>query len=126
MSEKVYVRKCEKYTIWESSTPLEVDVEKLKRCDPPYEGESHEDLLNYLSENVFNNYDWADNETNKEVYGEDEAYDLTMDDSPEMDVYSDSREKSADDWIEIGVPNEEYRKTGRFETFADNMPRNDW
>jgi len=126
MSEKVYVRKCERYTIWESSTPLEVDVEKLKRCDPPYEGESHEDLLNYLSENVFNNYDWADNETNKEVYGEDEAYDLTMDDSPEMDVYSDSREKSADDWIEIGVPNEEYRKTGRFETFADNMPRNDW
>ena len=126
MSEKIYLRKVERYTVWEASQPIEVDVEKLRQCDPPYEGDSHEELITYLSENVFNNYDWADNDTNKKVYGEDESYELTMDDSPEMKVYSDTREKYADDWIEIGVPNEEYRKTGRFESFADTMPRNDW
>jgi len=124
MSEKIYVRKVERYTVWEASKPIEVDVEKLRKCEPPYEGDSPEELLEYLDENVYNNYDWS--EENAEVYGEDESYDLTMDEVYEMEVYSDTREKFEDSWIEIGEPNEEYRKTGRFESFADNMPRNDW
>jgi len=124
MSEKIYVRKVERYTVWEASKPIEVDVEKLRKCEPPYEGDSPEELLEYLDENVYNNYDWS--EENAEVYGEDESYDLTMDEVYEMEVYSDTREKFEDSWIEVGEPNEEYRKTGRFESFADNMPRNDW
>ena len=39
MSEKFYVRRCEKYTIWEATEePIEVDVDKLRKCEPPYEG----------------------------------------------------------------------------------------
>jgi len=124
MSEKIYIRKVERYTVWEASKPIEVDVEKLRKCEPPYEGESPEELLEYLEKNVYNNYEWS--EENAEVYGEDESYDLTMDEVYEMEVYSDSREKFEDSWIEVGQPNEEYRKTGRFESMADNMPRNDW
>lgn len=124
MSEKIYVRKVERYTVWEASKPIEVDVEKLRKCEPPYEGDSPEELLEYLDENVYNNYDWS--EENAEVYGKDESYGLTMDEVYEMEVYSDSRDKFEDSWIEIGQPNEEYRKTGRFESMADNMPRNDW
>lgn len=124
MSEKIYVRKVERYTVWEASKPIEVDVEKLRKCEPPYEGDSPEELLEYLEENVHNNYEWS--EENAEVYGEDESYDLTMDEVYEMEVYSDTREKFEDSWIEVGQPNEEYRKTGRFESMADNMPRNDW
>lgn len=125
MSEKIYVRKVERYTVWEASKPIEVDVEKLRKCEPPYEGDSPEELLEYLDENVYNNYDWS--EQNAEVYGEDESYKLTMEELYEgMEVYSDSREKFEDSWIEVGQPNEEYRKTGRFESMADNMPRNDW
>jgi len=124
MSEKIYIRKVERYTVWEASKPIEVDVEKLRKCEPPYEGESPEELLEYLEKNVYNNYEWS--EENAEVYGEDESYDLTMDEVYEMEVYSDTREKFEDSWIEIGQPNEEYRKTGRFESMADNMPRNDW
>ena len=124
MSEKIYVRKVERYTVWEASKPIEVDVEKLRKCEPPYEGDSPEELLEYLDENVYNNYDWS--EENAEVYGKDESYDLTMDEVYEMEVYSDTREKFEDSWIEVGQPNEEYRKTGRFESMADNMPRNDW
>jgi len=119
MSEKIYVRKCERYTVWEASEPIEVDVEKLRQCEPPYEGDSSEELLEYINENVMNNYDWAD--TNKEVYGNDAAYDLTFDECYDMEVYSDSREKYAQEWLDVGVPNEEYRKMGGFEVMATNV-----
>ena len=39
MSEKFYVRMCEKFTQGRASTPIEVDVGKLRKCDPPYEGD---------------------------------------------------------------------------------------
>ena len=122
MSEKIYVRKCERFTQWEASEPIEVDVEKLRNCVPHYEGETEKDLLDYLQENVLYNYDWAEDETNKEVYGEDAAYDLTFE-SCDMDVYSDSRNKYAQEWLDIGEPNEEWRKIGGFEvreTSVDN------
>lgn len=118
MSDKVYVRMCEKFTQWRASEPVEVDVEKLRKCEPPYKGNSHEELLDYLNDEVWNNYDWS--ETNAEVYGEDEAYDLMMEDVT-LEEYSDTRDKYADEWLEVGVPNDEYRKVGRFESFADNM-----
>lgn len=119
---KVYVRKCERFTQWEASEPIEVDVEKLRNCVPPYEGETEKDLLDYLQENVLHNYDWAEDETNKEVYGEDAAYDLTFE-SCDMEVYSDTRDKYAQEWLDVGEPNEEWRKMGRFEvreTSVDN------
>lgn len=125
MSEKIYVRKVERYTVWEASAPIEIDVEKLRQCEPPYEGDSHEELLDYLNENVYNNYEWSDE--NGENYGDgDAAYDLTMEECYDMEVYSDTREKYEDSWLEVGAPNEEYRKVGRFESFANNMPKNDW
>ena len=124
MSEKIYIRKVERYTMWDASNPIEIDVDKLRQCEPPYEGDSNEELLQYLEENVYNNYEWSD--TNGGVYGKDEAYELTMEEVYDMETYSDTREKYEDYWIEIGVPNEEYRKTGRFESFANNMPQNNW
>ena len=122
MSEKLYVRKGERFTQWEASEPIEVNVEKLRNCVPPYEGETEKELLDYLQENVLYNYDWAEDETNKEVYGEDAAYDLTFE-SCDMDVYSDTRDKYAQEWLDIGEPNDEWRKMGGFEvreTSVDN------
>ena len=52
MSEKNYIRMCETYTVIQSSKPIYVDVEKLRECDPPYEGETHEELLSYLQDNI--------------------------------------------------------------------------
>ena len=117
MSDKVYVRMCERFTQWRASTPIEVDVEKLRKCDPPYEGNSHEELLQYLSDEVWNNYDWQ--ETNEEIYGET-AYDLMMEDV-DLEEYSDTRDKYAQEWLDVGVPNDEWRKMGRFEVFATNV-----
>ena len=74
MSEKLYVRRCEKYTIWEATEePIEVHVDKLRKCEPPYEGSTTEELWKYLEENV---YDWDNSEdffeNNKDTYGEEE------------------------------------------------------
>lgn len=124
MSEKMFIRKVERYTVWQATEPIEIDVEKLRSCDPPYEGDSPEELLQYLQDNVYNNYDWG--YTNAEVYGEDEAYLLTLEEVEYNEPYSDSRNKYEDSWIEIGVPNQEYRKVGHFEVKSDNMPKNDW
>tara|TARA_R110001632_G_scaffold133958_1_gene249104 strand:- start:667 stop:1044 length:378 start_codon:yes stop_codon:yes gene_type:complete len=122
MNEKVYVRKCERYTVWQATEPIEVDVEKLRKCEPPYIGQSEQDLLEYLVENVWNNEDFYSNDTNKEVYGEDEVYALSLEDAWEYnEPYSDSRDKYEAAWIDVGVPNEEYRKTGEFEIIATNV-----
>lgn len=117
MSDKVYVRMCERYTQWRASTPIEVDVEKLRKCDPPYEGNSHEELLQYLSDEVWNNYNWY--VTNEEIYGET-TYDLIMEDV-DLEVYSDTRLKYAQEWLDVGVPNDEWRRTGGFEVFETNV-----
>ena len=123
MSEKIYVRKVERFTQWASSEPIEIDVEKLRECEPPYEGNTNEELMMYLKDNVYQNYDWY--ETNQEKY--ENAYDLTFDDT-ELEVYSDTRMDWEESWIEVGVPNEEYRKVGKFQSFCDTMPEdnNNW
>ena len=123
MSGKIYVRKVERFTQWASSEPIEIDVEKLRECEPPYEGNTNEELMMYLKDNVYQNFDWF--ETNQEKY--ENAYDLTFDDT-ELEVYSDTRMDWEESWIEVGVPNEEYRKVGKFQSFCDTMPEdnNNW
>ena len=123
MSEKLFVRRCERYTVWEATEPIEVDVEKLRKCDPPYEGNSNEELLSYLEEHIIDGWDFLEDEHNQEVYGEDDLYQLSFEDV-EYSPYSDSREKFGDFWTDIGVPNEEYRKMGGFEVFDHS--RNDY
>jgi hypothetical protein len=119
--DKVYVRQAERYTVWEATEPIEVDVEKLRKCEPPFEGENEQDLLEYLKDNVWGNYDWAENETNQEVYGEDAAMELTFDEVYDVEIYSDTREKYQQAWLDVGVPNDEYRKMGGFEVKATNV-----
>lgn len=118
MSEKIYVRKVERYTQWASSQPIEIDVEKLRECEPPYQGNSHQELIEYLKDNVYQNFDWA--EANNETY--ENAYDLTFEES-ELEVYADTRIDWEESWMEVGVPNEEYRKVGKFDSFVDTAPK---
>jgi hypothetical protein len=93
--EKLYVRMCERYTIWEASLsstepPLRLMLKLYVKCTPAYEGETAADLLEYL-EDIRGDYDWY--EENMEHFDdEDEAYQLIFDEQPEMEVYSDSRE----------------------------------
>ena len=118
MSEKIYVRKVESWTISAASDPIEVNVEALRKCEPPYEGDSEQELVNYLQNNVWNEYEFYGNETNKEVYGEDALYDLGMEESYVENEFFDSRNKGADESIQVGVPDEEWTKQGGFQPLA--------
>ena len=118
MSEKIYVRKVESWTISAASEPIEVNVEALRKCEPPYEGDSEQELVNYLHNNVWNEYEFYGNETNKEVYGEDALYDLGMEESYVENEFFDSRNKGADESIQVGVPDEEWTKQGGFQPLA--------
>tara|TARA_B100000401_G_C52148983_1_gene413126 strand:- start:71 stop:448 length:378 start_codon:yes stop_codon:yes gene_type:complete len=124
MNKKLHIRKVERYTIWEATEPIAIDVEKLRKCDPPYEGNTEEELFEYLLENIWEDWDaeFTENKHNIEVYGEDALYDLMLEEGCyETSVYSDSREKGQESWFELGVPNDEYRKTGGFESRVNNM-----
>ena len=118
MSEKIYVRKIETWTISSASKPIEVNVEALRKCVPPYEGDSEQELVNYLQNEVWNEYEFYENETNKEVYGEDEVYDLCMEEAYVENEFFDSRNKGEDTSIQVGVPNEEWTKYGGFQPLA--------
>ena len=120
MSEKIYVRKVETWTISSASEPIEVNVEALRNCEPPYEGDSPEDLVNYLTENVWGEYEFYENETNIEVYGEDAVYDLVMEECYVENEFFDSRTKGEEANIQVGVPNEEYTRYGGFEVLASS------
>lgn len=118
MKTPIYIRRCERYTSWQATEPIEINLEKIRKCDPPYEGETEESLLSYIQDNVFSNEDWF--ETNKEFYGEEEAYDLVfMEDS--MEIYSDTRDKYSQEWLDVGIPNEEHRRMGNFEVLATSV-----
>ena len=126
MSEKVYVRKVETWTISAASEPIEVNVEALRKCEPPYEGNSDEDLAQYLFDNVYMNYDWYENETNKEVYGEDAVYELCMEEVYDMEEFFDSRNKGEESFIQVGVPNPEWTKQGGFQPSATGQFNSNW
>ena len=117
--EKMYIRFCEAYRVAQASEPVEVDVEALRKCTPSYDGDSYGELLEYL-EVIQGDYDWY--EDNKEHFDdEDDAYALIFDEWPEMEVFDDSRENGAETWLEVGVPNEEYRRYGNWEMRATNI-----
>jgi hypothetical protein len=126
MSEKVYVRKVETWTVSSASEPIEVNVEALRKCEPPYEGNSDEELAKYLFDNVYMNYDFYENETNKEVYGEDAVYELCMEEVYDMEEFFDSRNKGEESWIQVGVPNPEWTKYGGFEVKANGHYESNW
>ena len=98
---------------------LEVNVEALRKCEPPYEGNSDEELVQYLYNNVYMDYDFYENEHNQEVYGEDAVYQLSMEEVYDMEEFFDSRNKGEDAFIQVGTPDTEYTKHGGFNATAN-------
>jgi hypothetical protein len=119
MSEKIYVRKVETWTISSASEPIEVNVEALRKCEPPYEGDSDQELVNYLQNNVFMEYEFYENETNIEAYGEDAVFDLVMEEAYVDNEFFDSRNKGEESSLQIGIPDEEWSKYGGFQPLAN-------
>lgn len=112
---EIFLRKCEIYTTKRCSDPVKIDVEKLRECNPPYKGNSHKELLNYLEEHVFYNEDWW--QENEKVYKDDV---IVGEELYIENEYFDSRAKGANEWFEIGIPSKDYGKNGFFQTIESN------
>ena len=92
---KLQVRYLEQYTIIRATDPIEFNTEDFE----DFVGETEEDFLEYI------------NELRDEDY--ERVYDLEYGDS---EVIYDSRTKFGDEWLDCGVPNENFRKNGNFQT----------
>ena len=107
------IRKCERFTSWQTSEVATLDPEKFKNISVPFTGETEEEFLNYIQDNRYELEEIYD-EIEKEL-GEETLAELGKLWSPEWTEYSNSKSKGEESWFESGKENPEYRKTGGFE-----------
>lgn len=103
------IRKCERVTICYCSEPVTLNPDKFRNLSVPFEGETEEDFLNYISESKYDFediWDEFDVETQEQL-----VYFL----EPEMTEYANSAWKFEDSWHESGRVDETWTKTGGFE-----------
>jgi len=103
------IRKCERVTSYLCSEVVTLDPEKFKNLSIPFEGETEEDFLNYISQNTYefdDIWDEIDEETQEQLVSLLE---------PEMTEYSNSTWKGEESWHESGRVDENWTNTGGFE-----------
>ena len=103
------IRKCERYTSWQCSEVATLDPEKFKTLSIPFEGETEEEFLNYISENTWE-FDEIWDELDEETQNQ-----LSSILDPSWTEYSNSAYKFEDSWHELGKGDETWTKTGGFE-----------
>ena len=109
------IRKCERYTSWQTSKISKLDPNKFKSISVPFTGKSEKEFLHYISDNLLelrDIYKEFDIETQSEL---EKLWE------PEWTEYANSTWKEENSWYESGKPNKEYRKDGGFESiFSTN------
>ena len=103
------IRKCETYKVVRSTEVATIDPEKFRNLPTPYEGESEEEFIQYLSEiDLWDIESELDSETMKEVFKLIE---------PEWNEFYNSSQDGSENWFEIGEENGEfYNNNCGFET----------
>ena len=102
------IRKCQTYSVTSKTKTAVLDPEKFRNLSIPYEGDSEEDFVNYISELYIDDiYDELDEETLSEL---DKFHD-----NVEWEEWYNSAWDGEESWFDIGEENEEYRRTGGFE-----------
>lgn len=120
------IRKCEKYTNWEASSPISLNPEDFQTLPEfPYEGniESELEFVEYIQE--LYHEDWYDICDQLEELGQVELADqISLLFEADMDIYSSTTDKEANEWFDIGEADESYSKyggfNGRHNTLSDN------
>lgn len=103
------IRKCERVTINYCSDAVNLDPEKFRNVSIPFEGETEEDFLTYISQNTWEFEDiWGE-------FDEETQTQLGSLLEPEMTEYANSSWKFEDSWHESGRADETWTKTGGFE-----------
>ena len=104
------IRKCKTWTSWEATEVANLNPDKFKNLSIPFQGETEEDFLNYLSSNGYELREEISHEIDKETL--DELYKLW---DPVWQQYANSSSKGEDSWLESGQQNPEFRKSGGFD-----------
>jgi hypothetical protein len=104
------IRKCERYTSWQTTEVANLDPEKFKTVSIPFEGETEEEFLNYIESNRY------ELEEICEEFDEETLSELGKIWDPEWIEYSNSAWKFEDSWYESGRVDETWTKTGGFES----------
>jgi len=104
MKDKYYIRKFEGYHVWAGSMASPVTVEPLRKCEPPFTGETEEDLVKYLEEECQWNEGWLESAKKAGMPEEEaEAIYCFEDWSPcEMTVIDDSRSNGEISCMQVG------------------------
>jgi hypothetical protein len=102
------IRKCQTYSVTSKTKTAVLDPEKFRNLSIPYEGDSEEEFVNYISELYIDDiYEELDEETFSEL---DKFHD-----NVEWEEWYNSAWDGEESWFDIGEENEEYRRTGGFE-----------
>jgi len=110
------IRKCRKWTSWESGSVVELNPDDFRNLSIPFEGETDEEFLSYLESNL-----WELEELYDEI--DSELYEKIMQiHQPEFKEYYNSLYKYEECWIESGEVNKEFTKNGEFETYLSTEP----
>ena len=106
------IRLVERRTVMTTSEVANLDPEKFRNLSIPYEGDSEEDFLNYISslyfEDVYDELRELDEDTLNEF--------LKLNDNISRTQFFDSSTKGSDEWYELGEYDIDHIKNGRFRT----------
>ena len=102
------IRKCQTYSVTSKTQTATLNPEKFRNLSTPYEGESEEEFVNYISELYIDDiYEELDEETLTELN--------KFFDDVEWEEWYNSAWDGEESWFDIGEENPEYRRTGGFE-----------
>lgn len=102
------IRKCETYSVTSKTKTANLDPEKFRNISVPYEGETEEDFVNYISGLYL---DEISEELDEETLNELNKFF----DDVEWEEWYNSAWDGEDTWFEIGEENPEYRRNGGFD-----------
>jgi len=114
----VQIRKCERYTVYNTTEVANLNPENFRNLSIPFEGQTDEEFISYLENNMY------DLEEIYEELDEETLSELNKFFEPEWTEYSNTAWNGEDSWLEYGEINEEWRKTGGFEVKETTMKWN--
>lgn len=113
----VSLRRCEKYTNWEATKSFEFNPEDFRSIEKsfnPYEGETNEEFADYIDELLTEVYVYDVCEELEELGFYSASEMLSSLAEGEMTIYSSTTDSYGEEWIDMGVEDESYIKTGGF------------
>lgn len=109
---KYQIRKCEEITIWQSSEVVNLDPEDFKNLDEnAYTGDTEEEFLKYI-EKFIDTCRWDGVPCDLDISVADELDKLI--ENVKWTEYANSCQKGENSWLEIGEQDEQYRRSGGF------------